>query len=100
MVSVSKVMKNLTSAGLLTNISSDGQHPLYVIAEESRTINALIFLSLAWQDDRDGTTLMDECVRDYAEKTLGMRSRSAGKVKNQTHEQVVTSTCTIRRRKH
>ena len=71
-LSVSRSLKHLESMGLLTNISKDRQHPVFHIREGSRTINALIFLTLAWQDDLDGSDLMDECVRDYAERTLAM----------------------------
>lgn len=74
-VSVSRTLKHLSSRGILSNLSKDRQHPLYVVKEGCRTINALIFMSLAWQDDIDGSDVMDACVRDYAIRSLGMIER-------------------------
>lgn len=79
-VSVSRTLKHLSSRGILSNLSKDRQHPLYVVKEGCRTINALIFMSLAWQDDIDGSDMMDACVRDYALKTLGMKERNKAPV--------------------
>jgi len=68
--SIREALKTLVRLGLIENISSDVQHPVYRVVVESKKFVALSLLAYAVIDDRDGTDCMDTAILDYYNSSL------------------------------
>jgi len=68
--SIREALKTLVGLGLIENISSDVQHPVYRVVVESKKFVALSLLAYAVIDDRDGTDCMDTAIQDYYNSSL------------------------------
>ncbi|MBN1236222.1 MAG: hypothetical protein JW999_09280 [Methanotrichaceae archaeon] len=67
---IKNALEALVAQGLLENISSDSQRPVYKANLSSKRLMALTLLAYAVTDDRDGTDCMNDAVRHYYDERL------------------------------
>lgn len=68
--SIREALRVLVKLGLIENISSDVQHPVYRVIVELKKFIALSLLAYAVIDDRDGTDCMNTAILDYYNQSL------------------------------
>lgn len=65
--SIKSALVNLEALNLVTRKNRDPQRPVYIVNNSSRTFTALNHLTLALDDDRDGTEFMNEEILNYCD---------------------------------
>jgi len=68
--SIREALRVLVRLGLIENVSSDAQHPVYRVVVESKKFIALSLLAYAMIDDRGGTDCMNTSILDYYNRSL------------------------------
>jgi hypothetical protein len=75
--SIRKALNSLVDLGLLFKDSDDPQHPLYVPNLDSKKLLTLTFLAYAFIDDRDGTDCLEDAIKDYSNRTIGVDTQQS-----------------------
>jgi DNA-binding transcriptional ArsR family regulator len=70
---VSKVLQEIVALGLVRLKEVKGRQPFYEVNADRKSLYALIFLSLAVNDDLLGQNCMDRAIVEYVEKNLGCK---------------------------
>lgn len=73
---IKTALESLAAQGLLRKISNDSQRPVYKANLESKRLKALELLAYAVIDNREGTSYMDQSIKDYCSDVLGMSPSS------------------------
>ncbi len=82
--SIRAALRTLVRLGLIENISSDMQHPVYRVVARSKKFIALSLLAYAVIDDRDGTGCMDMAIQDYYNRYLRVKEEPFAVATNYT----------------
>ena len=94
--SIREALRVLVRLGLIENVSSDVQHPVYRVVVESKKFIALSLLAYAVIDDRDGTDCMNTAILDYYNRVLRAKAEPLAVATNNAGEWTVGDDCSAR----
>lgn len=94
--SIREALRVLVRLGLIENVSSDVQHPVYRVVVESKKFIALSLLAYAVIDDRDGTDCMNTAILDYYNRSLRAEVEPLAVATNYAGEWTVGDDCSAR----
>ncbi len=94
--SIREALRVLVRLGLIENVSSDVQHPVYRVVVGSKKFIALSLLAYAVIDDRDGTDCMNMAILDYYNRVLRAKAEPLAVATNHAGEWTVGDDCSAR----